>query len=317
MGAFITRRLFGLILVSVCVSFATYSLIGLMPGDPIDIMVRSDPNLTGADADRLKARYGLDQPLVTRYLAWAGDALSGELGYSRTFRVPVDEILLPRLGNTMILLGASFVLSLVIAIPAGVLVAVRPGGPVDYSVNLFCFAGVSVPPFWLALLLMYGFAVSLQWLPPGGGGSVARDGLLGWLSYQVLPVCALTVASLAVYIRHVRAAMTEALSQDYVRTARAKGASTGRVVFRHALRNAMMPVATIVALDFGTMFSGALITEQVFAYPGMGRTIYDAVFGNDYNLALAALMLATFAILLANLAADLAYAWLDPRVTLR
>lgn len=317
MGAFLTRRLFGLLLVLVAVSFASYSLIGLMPGDPIDIMVSSDPNLTSADAERLKARYGLDQPLVSRYLHWASGAIGGDFGYSRTFRVPVGQIILPRLGNTMILLGASFFLALVIAIPAAVLVAQRPGGPVDYGVNLLCFAGVSVPPFWLALLLMYGFAVSLNWLPPGGGGSIARDGFGGWLSYQILPVCALTVASLAVYIRHVRAAMMEALGQDFVRTARAKGASTRRVVYRHALRNAMMPVVTIIALDFGSLFSGALVTEQVFAYPGMGRTIYDAIISNDYNLALAALMLATVAILLANLFADLAYAWLDPRVTLR
>jgi peptide/nickel transport system permease protein len=316
MGAFLIRRLLGLALVMVGVSFASYTLIGLMPGDPIDVMVSSNPDLTAADAERLKARYGLDQPLVARYARWAGDVLVGDFGYSRTFRVPVWEIILPRLGNTMILLGASFVLSLAIAIPAGVLVSLRPGGTVDYGVNLLCFAGVSIPSFWLALLLMYGFSVTLHWLPPGGGGSVARDGFFGWMSYQVLPVCALTVASLAVYIRHVRAAMNEALAQDYVRTARAKGASTTRVVYRHALRNAMMPVVTIIALDFGTLFSGALVTEQVFNYPGMGRTIYDAIMSNDYNLALAALLLATIAILLANLLADLAYSWLDPRVKL-
>ncbi|MGF1627475.1 MAG: ABC transporter permease [Alphaproteobacteria bacterium] len=316
MGAFLVRRLLGLAVVMIAVSFASYSLIGLMPGDPIDVMISSNPDLTPADAERLKQRYGLDQPLVARYLHWAGDILGGDFGYSRTFRVPVWDIILPRLGNTMILLGASFVLSLAIAIPAGVLVSLRPGGAVDYGVNLLCFAGVSIPSFWLALLLMYGFSVHLQWLPPGGGGSVARDGMLGWMSYQVLPVCALTVASLAVYIRHVRAAMGESLAQDYVRTARAKGASTTRVVYRHALRNAMMPVVTIIALDFGTLFSGALVTEQVFSYPGMGRTIYDAIMSNDYNLALAALLLATVAILLANLLADLAYAWLDPRVKL-
>ena len=316
MTAFLIRRLLGLILVIAGVSFATYALIGLMPGDPIDVMITSNPELTSADAERLKARYGLDQPVVLRYARWAGDVLTGDFGYSRTFRVPVWEIILPRLGNTAILLGASFLLSLVIAIPAGVLVALRPRGPVDYGVNLFCFAGVSIPPFWLALLLMYGFAVTLRWLPPGGGGSIARDGFGGWLSYQVLPVCALTVASLAVYIRHVRAAMAETLTQDFIRTARAKGASTRRVVYRHALRNAMMPVVTIIALDFGSLFGGALVTEQVFAYPGMGRTIYDAIISNDYNLALAALMLATLAILIANLIADLAYAWLDPRVKL-
>ena len=316
MGAFLVRRLVGLVLVIAAVSFVSYALIGLMPGDPIDVMVSSNPDLTPADAERLRQRYGLDRPLLTRYLRWAGDVLAGDFGFSRTYRVPVWDILLPRLGNTMVLLGASFLLSLAIAIPAGVLVATRPGGPVDYGVNLLCFAGVSTPSFWLGLLLMYAFSVNLQWLPPNGGGSVARDGFFGWLSYQVLPVTALTVASLAVYIRHVRAAMGEALAQDFVRTARAKGASRRRVVYHHALRNAMIPVVTVVALDFGTLFSGALVVEQVFSYPGMGVTIYDAIIGNDYNLALAALLLATFAILLANLLADLAYAWLDPRVRL-
>lgn len=316
MGPFLVRRLLGLALVIAAVSFVSYTLIGLMPGDPIDVMVSSNSELTAADADRLRQRYGLDQPLVARYLRWAGDMLGGDLGYSRTYRVPVWEILLPRLGNTMILLGASFLLALAIAIPAGVMVATRPGGVADYSVNLLCFAGISIPSFWLALLLMYGFSVHLHWLPSIGGGSIARDGFFGWLSYQVLPVTALTVASLAVYVRHVRAAMGDALSQDFVRTARAKGASNARVVYRHALRNAMIPVVTVIALDFGTLFSGALVVEQVFSYPGMGVTIYDAIIGNDYNLALAALLLATLAILVANLLADLTYARLDPRVRL-
>ncbi len=317
MYAYLARRLLGVVALVVIVSFLIYVLIGLMPGDPIDVMVQSNPDLTAADAERLKERYGLGQPLVVRYANWASDLLQGEFGYSRTYRVPVMDILLPRLGNTMILLGLSFVLALAIAIPAGIAAALKPQSITDYVVNLLCFAGISVPSFWLALLLMLLFSVTWHLLPPSGGGSIARDGFLGWASYQVLPVMALTVASLTVYTRHARAAMIEAMRQDYVRTARAKGLSTLGVVRNHALRNAMIPIVTIMALDFGTLFSGALITEQVFSYPGMGRTIYDAIMGNDYNLALAALLLTTVAILLANLMADLAYSYLDPRVKLQ
>jgi len=292
-------------------SFLVYALIGLMPGDPIDLMLSADPNLTAADAIRLKALYGLDQPLLDRYWHWLTAALSGDFGYSRLYAQPVWEVLWPRLGNTLLLMGASFALSLLVALPLGVLAARRAGGLVDNTVNLLAFAGISLPSFWLSILLILLFAVHLGWLPAGGLGD---GGLLDRLDHMVLPVAALAIATVGQHLRYVRAGVREALRQDFVRTARAKGLSERRVVWGHVLRNALIPVVTVLALDFGTLFSGALVVETMFSWLGMGKTIYDAILGNDYNLALVSLLLATVTVLLASLAADLAYVWLDPRI---
>jgi peptide/nickel transport system permease protein len=311
--AFLVRRLGESLVVLFAMSFAVYGLIGFMPGDPIDLMISADPNLTPADAERLKAIHGLDRPLVERYWSWLTAALTGDFGYSRGFAKPVMEVLLPRLGNTLVLMGAAFIFAFCIALPAGVAAARRPFGVTDSAISLFAFAGISLPPFWLAILLIILFAVTLGWLPAGGMGG---GGALDTLRHLVLPVMTLTFASIGGQIRYVRSAMREALRQDFVRTARAKGLSETRVVYGHALRNAMIPVVTIMALDFGTLFGGALITETMFGWLGMGKTIYDAIMGNDYNLALVGLLLATVTVLLANLLADLAYGWLDPRIRL-
>lgn len=314
MLAYLLRRLAESLLVLLVMSAVIYGLIGLMPGDPIDIMISGDPNLTTEDAQRLKALYGLDRPLYERYLAWLGNALQGDFGFSRIFGQPVLDVLVPRLGNTLLLMGLAFFLAFLLALPAGVLAARKPGGWLDGAVNLVAFAGISLPPFWLAILLIILFSVTLGWLPAGGMG----DGSFGSSAqHLILPALTLTLASVGGHLRYLRAAMIEALRQDYIRTARAKGLNEVGVVMRHALRNAMIPVVTILALDFGTLFGGALITETMFGWLGMGKTIYDAVMGKDYNLALVGLLLATVTVLLANLLADLAYAWLDPRVSYR
>lgn len=314
MLAYLLRRLAESLLVLLVMSAVIYGLIGLMPGDPIDIMISGDPNLTTEDAQRLKALYGLDRPLYERYLVWLGNALQGDFGFSRIFGQPVLGVLVPRLGNTLLLMGLAFFLAFLLALPAGVLAARKPGGWLDGAVNLVAFAGISLPPFWLAILLIILFSVTLGWLPAGGMG----DGSFGSSAqHLILPALTLTLASVGGHLRYLRAAMIEALRQDYIRTARAKGLNEVGVVMRHALRNAMIPVVTILALDFGTLFGGALITETMFGWLGMGKTIYDAVMGKDYNLALVGLLLATVTVLLANLLADLAYAWLDPRVSYR
>jgi peptide/nickel transport system permease protein len=311
---FTAIRLVEIAAMLVLMSFVIYALIGLMPGDPIDLMLGADPHLTSADVARLKQLYGVDRPLIERYLAWAHAALSGDLGYSRLFSAPVAATLLPRLGNSLVLLGSSFAIAFAASLGLGIAAARRPGSRFDAAINFGCFAGVSLPTFWLALILILLFAQGLGWLPASGmGGGDGGDRL----RHLVLPVATLTIASIGGYTRYVRAAMRDALGQDHIRTARAKGASEARVVWRHALRGAMVPIATILALSFGSLVSGALVTEEMFAYPGMGKLIFDAVMGNDYNLALAALLLATAVTMLANLAADLAYAWLDPRVSYR
>lgn len=302
-------------------SFVVYLLIGLMPGDPIDLMIAGDPKMTAADVARLKVVYGLDKPLLERYLAWALQALQGNFGYSRSYSQPVLTVLWPRLLNTFVLAGLAFVIAVAIALPLGIWAASRPRSRVDYLINLLCFGGISTPPFWLALLLITLFAVKLGWLPAGGQADI-RPGMSWWaelgdrLRYLVLPVATLTLVQLGAYTRFMRGAMIEALRQDYIRTARAKGVPESGVRLRHAFANALAPVLTILALSFGGLFSGALITETMFAWPGMGKAIYQAILDNDYNLALVGLLIATLATMLGNLLADLAYAWVDPRVSI-
>lgn len=314
---FTATRLFDMAAVLALMSVVIYVLIGLMPGDPIDLMRSADPHMTAADVARLKAIYGLDRPLFGRYLEWVRAAVSGDLGYSRLFGTPVISALLPRLANSLVLMGTSFVLAFAVALVLGIAAARRPNSRLDAAINLVCFAGVSVPTFWLALVLILVFAARLGWFPAGGVATVGSGGAADRLWHLALPVATLAIANLGGYARYVRAAMRDALAQDHIRTARAKGAGETRVVFHHALRTALVPVTTILALSFGGLVSGALVTETMFAYPGMGKLIYDAIMGNDYNLALAGLLLATATTLAANFAADLVYGWLDPRVSYR
>jgi peptide/nickel transport system permease protein len=315
MKRYAAGRLVETLVVLAVMSFLIYGLIGLMPGDPIDIMVQADPNLTTADAARLKALYGLDKPLHERYVNWLTAALKGDLGYSRIHNAPVLDIIMPRLSNTLVLMGLSFVVSLLIALPIGIYSALRPYGARDYAVNFMALAGISIPVFWFALMLIYLFAVEWRLLPAGGMQTIGVDSLADRAKYLVLPVLTLSAASAGGFTRFIRASTMETMRQDYIRTARAKGLTEGRVVFKHALRNALIPVVTIVALSFGGLFSGALITETMFSYLGMGKLIYDSILGNDFNLALICLLFATLVTLLANLAADLCYAWLDPRIS--
>lgn len=313
---FVAIRLAQSALILLVMSFVVYALIGLMPGDPVDLMIASDPHMTSADALRLKHLYGLDRPILARYLDWLWAALHGDFGYSRTYAQPVLKVLLPALGNTLELLGSALALAFGVALPAGVFAARRPYSPTDYAINLSAFAGISMPPFWLALLLILLFSVQLDWLPAGGTAAAAgASGAWSGVRFMVLPVAALTLASVGGHTRYVRAAMIETLRLDFIRTARAKGLPERRVLLGHALQHAMIPVTTIVALDFGFLFSGALVTETVFAYPGMGKMTYDAILANDYNLALIALLFATLVTLLGNLLADLVYVWLDPRIS--
>ena len=321
MSRYLASRAAEIVITLVIMSFVVYLLIGLMPGDPIDLLVSGNPRMTSEDAKRLRALYGVDRPLIERYLAWAQQALSGNFGYSRSLNRPVLAVLWPRLINTLELAGFAFLISTAIALPLGVWTAARPRSKADYLVNLFCFAGISAPTFWLALLLISLFAVKLGWLPAGGmadprAGTSFFAAIGQNVRFAALPVATLAIIQLGVYTRFMRGAMIEVLRQDYVRTTRAKGASEGRVLLGHAFANALAPVLTILALSFGGLFSGAMITETMFAWPGMGATIYQAIQTNDFNLALVGLLLATFATIVGNLLADLVLVAVDPRVSI-
>jgi peptide/nickel transport system permease protein len=312
---FLATRLTGAIVTLLVKSFVIFALIGLMPGDPLDMLSQANPDATPEDIANLRRIYGVDQPLGERYWAWLQSALHGDFGYSRIQHRPVTEIVLPALGNTLVLTGLAFVISVVLAVFLGSIAATRKGGWLDRLINLVAYAGISVPSFWLALVLIYVFAVRLGWMPAGGMPH-AGDGAQDWLRHLVLPVAALVMVEVGGLTRYARSAMLDVLGQDYIRTARAKGISNARLLLRHALRNSLIPVVTIVALGFGHLFSGALLIENIFAWRGMGRLILEAIMGNDYNLALVCLLFTTAMILLASILADLAYSWFDPRISL-
>lgn len=315
---FVLSRFIQSAVVLLFMSFAIYGLMGLMPGDPIDLMITSDPKMTTEGAARLRELYGLNTPITERYWYWLTNAFQGDFGFSRMFSRPVFDVIWPALGNTLQLLGLSFLLALAIALPLGIIAAIKPYSKLDYGINLFVFAGISVPPFWLALLLITLFSVIFGILPAGGTAEAAgASGMWESAKFLVLPVASLTIASIGGHTRYMRASMIETLRHDFIRTARAKGLSWFQVITVHALRNALIPVATVIALDFGYLFSGALVTETIFAYPGMGKLIFDAIMGNDYNLALVTLLLATGLTLFGNFSADVAYTWLDPRLSFR
>lgn len=313
LAARVLRRLGQSVLVLLVMSFVIYGLIGLMPGDPIDLMIATLPNITPEDIARLRSLHGLDEPIWLRWWQWLTSALGGDLGNSRLYGAPVESVIAGPLLRSLMLIAASLVIALAVALPIGILAALWPRGVFDTVANLIAFVGLSMPTFWLGIMLIMVFAVTFGWLPAGGVPQ-SGAGVTETLRHMALPVATLAVATIGQYTRYMRAAMIESLNQDYVRTALAKGAGRWRVVLVHALRNAMIPVVTVLALDFGMLFSGALITETVFAWPGMGKLIFDAVMGNDYALALAALLLATAVTLLGNALADVAYGWLDPRI---
>ncbi|MBM09495.1 MAG: diguanylate cyclase [Magnetovibrio sp.] len=311
---FIASRAFECLIVLLVMSFVIYGLIGLMPGDPIDEMITANPNFSSSDIARLKSLHGLDKPLLDRYGNWLTAAFTGNFGFSRIYSRPAIEVLIPHLINTLILMSTAIALSLAIALPLGIIAAIKPRSAFDHVVNLFSFFSISMPPFWLALLAILIFSVKLQWLPASGMSATDADSI-GMVRYMILPVSVLTLLTAGGYIRFIRASMIQVLRQDFIRTARAKGASTPQLLIKHALRNAALPFITVLALSFGSLFSGALITETMFSWLGLGKMIFDAVLGNDFNLALIGLLLATLMTLICNVLADVAYACVDPRIT--
>ncbi len=300
----IAARLAQIAITTVALSFVFFMLIGLMPGDPIDLAIAGDPRLTAEDAARLRALHGLDQPLLSRYLAWVGAVLSGNPGFSRLFAQPVAALIGPALLSTLTLLGFALGIAVIAGTALGVLAALRPRAAP--AVQTLALLAQSVPGFWLGIMLIIVFAVWLGWLPAGGA-----DG--GWRGL-ILPVATLAFANLAAYARHAASAMASALHDPWIRSARARGASESRIAWRHAFPNAAVPVITLIGLDAGALVSGAVITEALFARPGMGKLIFDAIMGNDTNLALLALLVVAVVTMLGSLGADLAQRALDPRI---
>lgn len=320
MTTYITRRLMQTLAVIVLLSYFCYYIMTLMPGDPVELMIQSNPKITSADIERLRNLYGLDQPVYKRYFRWASTLASGDLGFSRTYRVPVQDLMLPKLMNTFILSLMSLVVALIISIPLGILSALRAGTKLDYFINFLAFAGISVPSFWLAMVLIITFAVTLGWLPAGGTFTIGEASDSFWSNivqpkYLILPTISLAYLQIGRFLRFTRSSMLEAMRNDYIRTAKAKGLSYGAIVWKHGFRNALIPLITILALSFSSLFSGALITETVFAYQGVGKLVYDSIIANDFNVAMISFMISVSMVLLMNLVADILYGVVDPRIS--
>ncbi len=310
----ILKRLVASALTLLALSAMCFALLTLMPGDPIDQLVGSDPRVTPEDIARLKAYYGVDQPFWARWQAWLARLASGEFGYSRLFAAPVADVLGPALARTAGLAAAALLISTVIGVSAGIVAALRPRSLFDHVASFLAFAGVAAPSFWLALMAMALFSITLGWLPASALPSDPEAGLLERLRHLIMPVAILAALETAAIFRHARAAVGDALLHQHVLTARSKGLPGRRVIWGHVLPGAMIPLTTVLALDLGGLVSGALIVEVMFGLPGMGKLLYDAILGADYNLAMAALMVGAGAIFLANALADMAYGLLDPRI---
>ncbi|MFC6337587.1 ABC transporter permease subunit [Pseudomonas sp. CCM 7891] len=309
-------RLAQAVLVVCVMSFILFVVIGLMPGDPLEAMFEGNPSMTPELMAQMRELYGVDQPLVVRYGNWVAAAVQGDLGYSSLYFRPVFAVLLPAMLQTAKLLGLTLLFSVPLAMILGTLAARKPNGFIDSVIGVFSFAAISLPNFWVALLLIILFSVNLGWFP--ASGTPLSNDVSFWvkLQHMVLPVTVMVMFHVGPLIRYVRASMIETLSADFVRTARAKGLTEKAVLVRHALRNALIPMVTALALGFGHLFSGALVIETIFGMFGMGKMIFDAISNVDFNLALIGLLLAIIVVLISNFIADLAYAVLDPRITL-
>jgi len=310
---FILRRLGGAIPLLLGISLILFAIIHLAPGGPLD-MYTDNPAVSQEALDQIAQAYGLDQPVPVQYFLWLKAMVLGDWGYSiRTGRPVLTEIAL-RLGPTLQLGGLALLLSLCIAIPLGVLSASRRGTPLDNTLTLASFAGISVPVFWLALLLQLLFSVQLGWLPSAGYQSIGDGSFPDRVAHILMPAAVLSLATIASWSRFIRSGMVDVLNQDYIRTAYAKGRGERGVLLFHALRNAMIPAVTVIAVDFGTVISGAVITETVFAWPGIGRLFMESMDGRDYPMLMGLMMMGSVGIILANIIADIAYAALDPRI---
>ena len=309
--AYIVRRILATIPVMAVVALFVFSLLHLSPGDPAAIIAGDTATL--ADVAHIREKLGLDQPLYIQFVTWVWHLLHGDLGISIFTNLPVSKLIAQRLEPTITLTISTLIISVASAIPMGVLAAWKAGAWIDRLVMVFAVIGFSVPSFVLAYILIYVFAISTDLLPVQGFVSI-RDGVGPFLSHIAMPSLALGLIFAALIARMTRASMLDVLAQDYIRTAQAKGLSNDRVLIRHALKNAAVPIATIIGVSFALLISGVVVTETVFAIPGLGRLTVDAILRRDYPIIQGIILVFSAAYVLVNLLVDLSYTFLDPRI---
>lgn len=321
MTLYLLRRLLYLVPLLLGAVTIVFVLVHMAPGNPVDYIIGE----SGADKEmiaRLTADMGLDRPLYIQLLRYLGQVATGNLGYSFVSNMPVLELILDRLPATLLLMASQLVFSISLGVGLGVLSARRPNSLLDNSITVFSLASFAVPVFWLGQLLILGFGYYLDWLPIQGmvdlrAGYTGFDLVLDVARHMVLPVLTLTLYNLALILRLTRGSMLEVVGQEYVKVARAKGLSENTVMIKHALRNALLPVVTVVGLEFRALIAGAVLTETVFAWPGLGRLTFDAIHARDYPLLMGMFIFISVLVAVGNLVTDLLYALLDPRIRYR
>jgi peptide/nickel transport system permease protein len=321
MSTYALRRILQTIPIMLIISVLLFFMVRAAPGGPLTA-ARRNPNITEEQIQKLEEQLGLNRPLPVQYADWIGQMLRGDMGQSIKFRRPVSEMIGERIPNTLLLVGLSFLVALLIALPVGILSALKPYSLFDYIATTLTFLGQSLPVYWLGLGLILLFYVTLKnpfngnpLFPGGGMNSFGKEGdLLDTLWHLVLPVTALSLGWSAWYSRFLRSSMLDVLHEDYIRTAHSKGLHKRVVHYSHALKNAILPLVTLMALDLPSLFAGALFVETIFSWPGMGRLFWDAARGRDYPVLLAVVMITAVLIISANILADLVYGLLDPRV---
>jgi peptide/nickel transport system permease protein len=309
---YILRRLLLMIPVAFLVTVIIFTLIRLSPGDPI--LVFAGEERDPATLDVLRHEYGLDQPLPLQYVVWLQHAVQGDLGRSLRTRQPVVEAIAERLPKTIELGVAALLISITVGLTVGTLAALKRNSPIDLVATGFTIAGVSLPNFYLGLILILVFALAVRVFPPGGYADFAENPVDN-LKRLVLPAITLATASTAVNLRQVRSSLLDVLSQDYLRTARAKGLRERAVIYGHAMKNGLIPVVTIFGLQVGALIEGAIITETIFFWPGVGRLAVDSINGRDYPVVQAIVLMSALSFMVTTLLVDILYGWLDPRIS--
>ena len=313
MWRYVIRRLLQMIPVLLMVTMLVYGLMMAIPGDPARALIGPGESLDAEQLELIRREHNFDKPMIVQYGIWLGRALMGDLGRSTQNQRPVAAELRTRTAVTLQLGILAWVFAVLIAVPAGIVSAIYRGKTLDYIANIISIGGVAIPDFWLGIMSILLFGVILGWLPTQGYVDIFADPAEG-LRHMILPVFALGITSCALIMRQSRSAMLEVLAQDYVRTARAKGLHVQRVIWIHALRNALLPVVTVFGLQAGRIFAGAVVIETLFGIPGMGQFMVQAVFARDFMSVQGAVLVMALAVLIANLVTDLVYAWLDPRI---
>jgi peptide/nickel transport system permease protein len=314
MLTYVTKRLGSLCLSLIVASLVIFACIEIVPGDPASFMLGSNAQPDTIQA--LRVELGLDQSQAQRYLGWVGGLLSGDMGTSYTYRTPVSDIVSDRLQVSLPLALYALMLTVVVAFPVGILAAARRGSVTDITVMGATQLGVAIPNFWFAILMVILFAINLRWFSAGGFPGWDA-GIFPAMKALTLPAIALALPQASILSRVMRSSLLDTLSEDYMRTARAKGLTRRQALWRHALRNAMIPVLTIIGLQFSFLLAGAIIIENVFFLPGLGRLVFQAITQRDLIVVESVVMLLVFAVILVNFLVDIAYAWVDPRLRVR